>query len=207
VEKFAALESAAAPLLLRDVDTDVIIPMRRLVEPRERDLADYAFEPLRYGPDGADGEPNPEFVLNDPAYAGAQILLAGPNFGCGSSREPAVWVIKGMGFRCIIAPSFGDIFTKNCFQNAVLPIVLPEAEVEALAAEAREPGARFRIDLAQTRITTPTRSLGFEVNAFRREALLGGLDDLAMTLKREPEIAAFQEADRLRRPWVYDVGA
>ena len=207
MEAFTAITSAAAPLMLRDVDTDVIIPMRRLVGPREGELHRYAFEPLRYGEAGAEGPPNPDFVLNRPEFADAQILLAGPNFGCGSSREPAVWVIRGLGYRCIIAPSFGDIFFKNCFQSAVLPIVLRLEEVERLAQEARG-GALFSVDLAALTLTTPSgETLPFEVNAFRRETLLEGLDDLEMTLRREGEIAAFQAADREDRPWVYHPGA
>ena len=207
MEKFTTVRGPAAPLMLRDVDTDVIIPMRRLVG-GGGDLSRYAFEPLRYGEQGADGPENPDFVLNRPEYRNAAILLAGPNFACGSSREPAVWVIKGMGFRCVIAPSFGDIFYKNCFQNGLLPIALPLEEVERLAEEARRAGARFAVDLEATEITTPGgRRVPFEVNPARREALLRGLDDLGLTRQREAEIAAFQAADRKRRPWIYEVGA
>ena len=207
MEKFTKLRSVAAPLMLRDVDTDVIIPMRRLIG-GGGDLSRFAFEPLRYGSEGADGPENPDFVLNRPEYRDAAILLAGPNFGCGSSREPAVWVIKGMGYRCIIAPSFGDIFYKNCFQNAVLPIVLPIEEVQRLADEAQPPGGIFEVDLERCELETPAaRRVPFEIHPARREALLEGLDDLALTRKREPEISAFQAADRERRPWIYQPGA
>jgi 3-isopropylmalate/(R)-2-methylmalate dehydratase small subunit len=206
MERFTTIRSPAAPLMLRDVDTDVIIPMRRLVAMRGGDLGRYAFEPLRYGEQGADGPPKPEFVLNRPEYADAEILLAGENFGCGSSREPAVWAVRALGYRCVIAPSFGDIFFKNCFQSSLLPIVLPAQELEALAEEARAPGARFTVDLERTTLTTPGgRVVPFEVNAARREALLEGLDDIGLTLKREAEIAAFAAADRERRPWIHAI--
>jgi len=208
VERFTRVESIAAPLMLQNVDTDVIIPMRRIVSLRRGDdLSRYAFEPLRYGPEGADGSENPDFVLNRPEYQGAEILLAGENFGCGSSREPAVWVIRGMGFRVIIAPSFGDIFFGNCFQRGMLPIVLPLATVEAFAELAREPAARFIVDLERCEVTTPAGDrVPFEVNPLRREGLLEGLDDIGLTSRREAEIAAFQSADRVRRPWVYAPG-
>jgi 3-isopropylmalate/(R)-2-methylmalate dehydratase small subunit len=204
VERFCAISSPATPLRLRDVDTDVIIPMGRLVG-GGGDLARYAFEALRYGPEGADGPENPDCALNRPEYAEAEILLAGANFGCGSSREPAVWVIKLLGYRCIVAPSFGDIFHNNCFQNGVLPITLPEETVEALALEAEGGGERrFEVDLESCTLTTPSgRVIRFEVNGFRREALLEGLDDIAMTRKRDAEIAAFQARDREHRPWIW----
>ncbi len=201
------LRSVAAPLMLRDVDTDVIIPMRRLIG-GGGNLSRFAFEPLRYGSEGADGPENPDFVLNRPEYRDAAILLAGPNFGCGSSREPAVWVIKGMGYRCIIAPSFGDIFYQNCVQYALLPIVLPKQELERLAEEAGRPGASFLVDLERCELETPAgRRLVFEVHPARRQALLEGLDELGLTRKREAEIAAFQARDRERRPWIYQPGA
>jgi 3-isopropylmalate/(R)-2-methylmalate dehydratase small subunit len=205
VERFERIESPATPLLLRDVDTDVIIPMGRLVALRSgADLARFAFEPLRYGPAGADGPPDPASVLDRPEAAGARILLAGANFGCGSSREPAVWAIKALGYRCVIAPSFGDIFYKNCFQNAVLPIVLPAATVEALAEAARAPGARLVVDLASRTVATPDgRRIEFAIHPARREQLLEGLDEVALTLRRAGRIAAFEAEDRARRPWVY----
>lgn len=206
MERFEAIESPATPLLRRDVDTDVIIPMTRLVALRSgADLARYAFEPLRYGPGGGDGPPDPECVLNRPEFASARILLAGPNFGCGSSREPAVWALKALGYRCVVAPSFGDIFAKNCFQNSVLPIALPEQTVEALGAEARRPGARFRVDLARSLLTTPGgREIPFEVSPARREQLLEGLDEIELTLRRAERIAAFEASDRERRPWAHE---
>lgn len=203
MERFERIESPATPLLLRDVDTDVIIPMRRIVALRGGDdLARFAFEPLRYGPEGADGPPSPDCVLNRPEYAEARILLAGANFGCGSSREPAVWAVRALGYRCVVAPSFGDIFYKNCFQNAVLPVVLPAASVAELGAAARAPGARFSVDLETKTVTAPGgREITFEINAARREQLLEGLDEIELTLRRADRIAAFEAEDRERRPW------
>jgi len=208
MEKLRRIEGVAAPLMRQNVDTDVIIPMRRIAGARRGDdLSRYAFEPLRYGPEGADGAENPDFVLNRPEFRGAEILLAGENFGCGSSREPAVWVIRGLGFRVIIAPSFGEIFFGNCFQRGVLPIVLPRETVERFAQASREPGARFAVDLERCEVTTPAgERVPFQVNALRREALLEGLDDIGITAQHEAEIAAFQSADRERRPWVYTPG-
>jgi 3-isopropylmalate/(R)-2-methylmalate dehydratase small subunit len=207
MERFETLVSAAVPLLLRDVDTDVIIPMRRIVALRGgADLARYAFEPLRYGEAGADGPPRPDSPLDRPEYAGAAILLAGANFGCGSSREPAVWAVRALGFRCIIAPSFGDIFRKNCFANGVLPVALTEAEVDALAPEAA-PDARFTVDLEALRIRAPSgRHFAFTVDPARREQLLDGLDEIDLTLRRADRITAFQAADHERRPWIWALG-
>jgi len=209
MERFETLRSPATPLLLRDVDTDVIIPMRRIVMLRSgEDLARFAFEPLRYGPGGADGPLDPSCALDRPEYAESRILIAGANFGCGSSREPAVWAVKALGYRCVIAESFGDIFYKNCFQNAVLPIVLPAETVEALGAAASEPGAVFTVDLEAAALSTPDgRRIAFEVNPARREQLLEGLDEIALTLRRADRIAAFEEKDRARRPWVHAPGA
>ena len=203
MEAFTVLEGVAAPLMRENIDTDVIIPIKRLVTLANLDLGEWAFEPLRYLKDGSD---NPDFILNQPQFRGARILLAGRNFGCGSSREGAVVAILGMGIRCVIAPSFGDIFFSNCFQNGVLPVVLPQEEVDKLADEARNsmPGAAFAIDLAAQEIRTPgQRIVPFKVDPNRRQALLQGLDPIGTTLLREPEIAAFQARDRQSRPWVY----
>jgi len=205
MEPLREVEGTAAPLMRANIDTDVIIPMGRLLRAARDELGRYAFEPLRYRDDGSE---NPEFVFNQAAFRDAPILLAGRNFGCGSSREVAVWAMKEMGIRCVIAPSFGTIFQNNCFQNSVLPIELPEETVEAMAAEAHDGGAnaRFTVDLANNRITCPSgRTVEFEVMAARREALLEGLDDIGMTMRRAEAIAAFQDRDRGARPWIYDV--
>ena len=200
MDRLVRIESLAVPLLVDDIDTDVITPMRRILEGLPA-MVEHAFEALRFA---ADGTPNPACPLNDPRYAGAEILVAGRNFGCGSSRETAVWAIKGLGVRCIIAPSFGDIFRSNCFKNGLLPLTLPAADVAALAAEARPASGRFVVDLDACRITTPSgRTISFAVSPLRREALLEGLDDLALMLRRDDALRAFERTDRACRPWVY----
>jgi 3-isopropylmalate/(R)-2-methylmalate dehydratase small subunit len=160
-----------------------------------------AFAPLRYLPDGSD---SPEFVLNQGLFRNAPILLAGHNFGCGSSRESAVWSLLGLGIRCVIAESFGDIFYGNCFQNGVLAIVLDPAELAELAREATGGGA-VEVSLQTCRITTPSgRSIAFEVNPTSRTQLLEGLDELDLGMRRRARVEAFQRVDRQRRPWVYE---
>jgi len=200
VEKFTVHEGVAAPLHRRDVNTDVIIRIERLVaEPRHR-LGGYLFESLRFHPDG---EENQDFILNQDGHRQASVLIAGANFGCGSSREGAVWALAEFGIRSVIAPSFGEIFYNNCFQNGLLPIVLDQDEVLALAEEAVEP-AVFTVDLVHRRIVTPTgREIPFEIEPARREALLEGLDAIDMTLKRRAAIDAYCERDRSDRPWIH----
>ena len=208
MEAFTVLDAKAAPLMRQNVDTDTIIPIHRLRDVAQAELGPYAFEPWRYLPDRSD---NPDFPLNQPAYRGAQIVVADNNFACGSSREGAVWAMMGMGVRCVIAPSFGPIFFNNCFQNGVLPIQLPRAEVLAIAAEleqATRPGSnsepRLTIDLQERTVTTPSgRKVAFQVDGLRREALLNGLDEVALTLTREAEIAAHQAKARQHTPWLY----
>lgn len=203
VDAFTTHTGVAAPLARENVDTDLIIRIERLVDLGDVDLGHWAFETIRYNKDGS---PNPDFPFNQPRYKGASILIAGRNFGCGSSREGAVWAIRRMGVRCVIAPSFGDIFFGNCFQNSVLPIVLPQEEIDRLMEESRNcmAGAAFAIDLEAREIRTPgQRTVGFKVDPNRRQALLKGLDPIDTTLLREPEIATFQARDRAARPWVY----
>ena len=200
MQRFTTLTGPAAPLLAANIDTDVIIRIERLTSGEVDKLGHYAFEALRYLPDGAD---NPDFVFNQPAFRGAPILIAGPNFGCGSSREGAVTALLGLGVRCVIADSFGDIFFNNCFQNGVLPIRLPEDEIERLALEARG-GKPFIVDLERRVLATPGgREVAFAVDDLRRTALLEGLDDIGLTLKYDQEIRAWQAADRTARPWVW----
>jgi 3-isopropylmalate/(R)-2-methylmalate dehydratase small subunit len=204
MEKFDCVTGPAAPLLRANIDTDLIIRIERLVGTGRTGLGGYAFEQLRKRSDGSD---NPEFVLNKPAYQGSPILLAGPNFGCGSSREGAVWALMGAGIRCVIAPSFGDIFFANCFQNGLLPIALPEEEVRRIAeeTEASQGVGRTTIDLKRQTVTTPEgRELPFTIDARRRDALLEGLDDIALTMKRQSDIAAWQARDRAARSWMWD---
>lgn len=198
MDKFTALTSVAAPLPQKNVDTDFIIRVERCTGTPKEDLGKYAFEMARYLPDGG---PNPDFVLNQPRYRGAQILVCGELFGTGSSREMAVWALAGMGIRCLIAPSFGEIFHGNCFQNGVLPIRLPAQTVAALMRRASEPGAGpFTVDLERQTVNGEIR---FEIGARRKRMLLEGLDEIGLTLAMEPRIAAFQAADRPRRPWIY----
>jgi 3-isopropylmalate/(R)-2-methylmalate dehydratase small subunit len=206
VEKLVVVEGVAAPLALANVDTDVIIRIERLAKLARAELGRYAFEPLRYR---ADGSEDPAFVLNRPPFRDARILVAGENFGCGSSREMAVWAIAGLGIRVIIAPSFGEIFFANCFQNGLLPVTLPAQTVARMAErlEADPATARMAVDLERCEIRTGWgETLPFAVEALRRRMLLEGADEVALTLAREAEIAAFQARDRERRPWIYGNG-
>lgn len=190
MQPFSVVSGPAAPLMRRDIDTDVIIRVERLNAPRG-ELGQWALEPLR----------GPDFVLDQPMFRGAPILLAGANFGCGSSREHAVWALQGLGIRCVIAPSYGDIFFSNCFQNGMLPVSLAEAAVLSLAAQAAD-GSAVTVDLQQSTVIAPdgTRH-GFTLDPIRREMLLEGVDELGLTLRRIPEIAVWQRADAMRRPW------
>ncbi len=204
MQKFTTVAGPAAPLLMPNVDTDVIIPIQRLVGSGRTGLGPHAFERLRYLKDGSE---NPDFVLNRPPYRGAPILLAGPNFGCGSSREGAVWALMGMGFRAVLAPSFGDIFFNNCFQNGLLPVVLPEETIRRIATETEAAqGARHTVvDLVRQVVVTPEGAeIPFRVDARKREALLEGLDDIALTLRLRDRIAAWQAADRAARGWAWE---
>ena len=203
MEKFTSLRAVAAPLPEKNVNTDIIIPIKRLVGTERGTLGEFAFEPWRYG---ADGLPNSNFVLNQPRYAGAEILIAGTNFACGSSREGAVWALNEFGIRALMAPSFGAIFFNNCFQSGVLPIVLDDNIIDDFMIQARDAaaGPEFTIDLEQQTVTSPDgRVVTFETEPFRREALLAGLDDMGMTMKRIGDIDTFQAADRDARPWIY----
>jgi 3-isopropylmalate/(R)-2-methylmalate dehydratase small subunit len=198
VDAFTVLRGPAAPLMLPDVNTDVISPGHS----GKGTMALSAFAPLRYLPDGRD---DPSFVLNRDPFRGAPILLAAQNFGCGSSRESAVWSLKALGIRCVIATSFGDIFFGNCFQNGVLPIVLDGAVLASLAEEAAD-GEPVEVDLLASVVRSPLgSSIPFTVDPLRRRQLLEGLDDLDAGLARRAEIRAFQRTDRVRRPWIYEI--
>lgn len=199
---FQIISGPAIPLLRANIDTDIIIRIERLTHGDRTRLGDHALEALRFLPDGS---PDPASVFNQPGYSGAPILIAGRNFGCGSSREGAVWALWQMGLRAVIAESFGDIFYANCFQNGLLPIRLPEAEVEALATFAADPEHRFTIDLAAQQITiSGGHKLPFDVDPARREAMLAGLDDIGLTMRDVAAIDAWQAADRDARPWVWE---
>jgi 3-isopropylmalate/(R)-2-methylmalate dehydratase small subunit len=205
MEPFTTVTGPAAPLLRANIDTDVIIRVERLVGTTRASMGAHAFEIWRLRPDGSE---DPDFVLNRPAFRSAPILLAGPNFGCGSSREGAVWALAGMGVRAVIAPSFSDIFRTNALQNGLLPVVLDEAAVCAIAAqvEAAPENARVTVDLERTLVIAPDGSAhSFAIDAARREALLAGLDDIGLTLRAVETIAAWQRADRAARPWVWRV--
>ena len=209
MDKFDSLTAVAAPYPQTNVDTDRIIRIERCARTPREEMGLWAFEVERFCADGSD---NPEFVLNRAPFRDARILVAGENFGCGSSREMAVWAIAGMGIRCVIAPSFGEIFFGNCFQNGLLPIRLPASTVDALlerlaAAPADAPGqATLSVDLQACQLRTPwDETIGFEVEALRRQMLLEGLDPIGLTLRHAAQIEAFQAADRTRRPWIHQV--
>jgi 3-isopropylmalate/(R)-2-methylmalate dehydratase small subunit len=204
---FTRLSAIAAPIRRSNIDTDVIIRIERLVGTSVRGtLGKWAFGSLRYLPDGSE---NPEFILNREPYRRAEILITGPNFGCGSSREGAVWSLQEMGIRAIIGSSFGDIFFANCFQNGILPIVIDKAIVDGLAAEVEhsQGAGRVSVDLEQQTLTSPSgKQHHFEIDPRRRLGLLQGLDEVALTLQRDADIHAFQAADRIERPWIHFAG-
>lgn len=198
MDAFTVVRGPAAPLMLPDVNTDVISPGHT----GKGSMALSAFAPIRYLSDGRD---DPSFVLNREPFREAPILLAAQNFGCGSSRETAVWSLRAIGIRCVIAISFGDIFFGNCFQNGVLPIVLDERVLESLAEEAAD-GAPLEVDLRASVVRSPRgATIPFTIDPLRRRQLLEGIDDLDAGLLRRDEIRAFQQADRALRPWIYQV--
>lgn len=206
MKKFVKMTGVAAPILRANVDTDALLPGRFLTKAEEigkSGFGAYLFADWRRGPDGGE---DPDFVLNQPLYRKATILLGGDNFGCGSSREHAVWALAGFGIRCVMAPGFGEIFFNNCFKNFVLPIVLEPQIVDGLAAQVSRDGGggELTVDLEACTVSGPDGAPhAFTIDASRRAALLEGLDDIGVTLRREDEIAAFQAADRARRPWIY----
>jgi 3-isopropylmalate/(R)-2-methylmalate dehydratase small subunit len=199
MQAFTTLQGPAAALLQPNIDTDVIIRIERLASERAA-LGAYALEALRFR---ADGSEDPDFVLNRPPFRDAPILLTGPNFGCGSSREGAVWALLARGIRCLIGESFGDIFFANCFQNGVLALRQPKETVAHIAMLAAG-GAPLTVDLTSLSLVLPTgEKISFEVDPMRREALLEGLDEIGQTLKRGDVIAAWQQYDRQARPWIW----
>jgi 3-isopropylmalate/(R)-2-methylmalate dehydratase small subunit len=210
MRKFTVHKGLVAPMDRENVDTDAIIPKQFLKSIRKTGFGPNLFDEWRYldagfpGQDAASRKPNPDFVLNQPRYQGASILLARRNFGCGSSREHAPWALEQYGFRALIAPSFADIFFNNSFKNGLLPIVLPEATVARLFDQVHAfPGYELTVDLDQQRITTPEgEAIPFEVQPFRRYCLMNGLDDIGLTLRHQDKIKAF-EAERLAtKPWL-----
>ncbi len=200
MEKFQPVRSAAAPLDMQNVDTDMIIPKQFLKTVVRDGLGEALFYDLRFTPEG---EKKPDFVLNKEPWQEAKILITGENFGCGSSREHAPWALRGFGIRVIVASRFADIFYNNCFQNALLPIILPEAEVRKLMEQAARGGnAVFAVDLERQEITTPDGVVPFDIDAERKKTLLEGRDAIADTLERLAAIEAFEEQQRTRQPWL-----
>ncbi|MBN8530836.1 MAG: 3-isopropylmalate dehydratase small subunit [Alphaproteobacteria bacterium] len=201
MQKFTTLTSIPAPLPLVNIDTDMIIPKQFLKTIKRTGLGEGLFYEMRYD---VNGKKNDGFVLHNAPYDTAQILLAGENFGCGSSREHAPWALLDFGIRCVIAPSFADIFFNNCFKNGILPIVLPKETVEKLIAEAQSAPAPLSVDL--TAQAVESRALGrisFDVEAFRKHCLLNGLDDIGMTLEHGQAIAGFEATQQKSQPWLY----
>jgi 3-isopropylmalate/(R)-2-methylmalate dehydratase small subunit len=198
---FKTLTGVAAPLPMTNVDTDMIIPKQYLKTIDRTGLGRGLFDEMRFREDGSE---EPGFVLNRPAYRDAEVLVAGENFGCGSSREHAPWALLDFGIRCVIAPSFADIFFNNCFKNGILPIALPQEEVDRIMQDAeRGSNARITVDLETQAVTlSDGTAIPFEVDPHRRRCLLEGLDDIALTLEQGPAIEAFEAAAAQSRPWV-----
>jgi 3-isopropylmalate/(R)-2-methylmalate dehydratase small subunit len=202
MEKFNTLSGVAAPLDMMNIDTDMIIPKLHLRTIKRTGLGKVVFDELRFHTDGSE---KPEFILNQEPYRGAKILIAGDNFGCGSSREHAPWALLDYGIRCIISTSFADIFYNNCFKNGILPIAVSQAELDTLMADAADrDNPVFTVDLDAKTITRPQgESIRFNIDDFRRDCLLNGLDDIGLTLQKVDKIDAFEAAQRQQQPWLY----
>ena len=203
MKRFVTCESVAAVLARDNVDTDMIIRIERMTTLKRGQFAPWAFEMLRYRQDGSE---DASFVLNQGPFREAKILISGANFGCGSSREMAVWALDDFGVRCVIAQSYGDIFYNNCLQNGLLPIQLSAHDIERIATLASQ-GHAVHVDLSECviRVAAGELEIPFVIPAHQREALLNGWDDIDQSLTLSQDIATFQERDRLVRPWVYDV--
>jgi 3-isopropylmalate/(R)-2-methylmalate dehydratase small subunit len=214
MQAFTVHQGLVAPMDRENVDTDAIIPKQFLKSIKRSGFGPNLFDEWRYldhgepGQDPAERKPNPDFVLNQPRYAGASILLARRNFGCGSSREHAPWALEQFGFRALIAPSFADIFFNNCFKNGLLPVVLPEHEVAKLFDDvAAFPGFQLTIDLPRQRVVRPDGSeLEFDVQPFRKYCLVNGFDDIGLTLRHAEKIARFEGERLARMPWLANTG-
>jgi len=211
MQKFTTVKGIVAPMDRANVDTDMIIPKQFLKSIKRTGFGPNLFDELRYkdhgepGMDNSKRTINAEFPLNFPRYKGASILLARKNFGCGSSREHAPWALDDYGFRCVIAPSFADIFYNNCFKNGLLPIVLTEEQVDQLFKEMNATeGYQLTIDLEKQQVVTPKgQSMAFEVDGFRKHCLLNGLDDIGLTLQDAEKIKAFENSHRKNFPWLF----
>jgi 3-isopropylmalate dehydratase/3-isopropylmalate/(R)-2-methylmalate dehydratase small subunit len=200
MQPFTQLTAKAVPLDVANLDTDQIIPKQFLKTIGREGLGKGLFYDLRHD---AKGKPRADFVLNDPRYAGAGVLVAGDNFGCGSSREHAAWALLDFGIRCVIAPSFADIFYNNCFQNGLLPIALPEDQVRTLMDEARGGNHTFVVDLARQSVTAPSGTqFSFDIDPGRKAKLLEGLDSIGETLRQSDAIAGYEQRRALQTPWL-----
>lgn len=200
MDKFTTLTASAAPLNMINVDTDMIIPKQFLKTIQRAGLGKNLFDEMRYN---ADGSENADFVLNKDAYRDAHILVAGDNFGCGSSREHAPWALLDFGIRCVISTSFADIFYNNCFKNGILPIIVPQADLDALMSDAENgANATMTVDLESQTITRPDgEAVAFDLDPFRKHCLLNGLDDIGLTLEKEAKITAFEDQRKTTQPW------
>jgi 3-isopropylmalate/(R)-2-methylmalate dehydratase small subunit len=200
MEKFTTLTGIAAPMPLVNIDTDMIIPKQFLKTIQRSGLGKNLFDEMRYTQDGAEIA---DFVLNQPAYRKSQIIVAGDNFGCGSSREHAPWALLDFGIRCVISTSFADIFFNNCFKNGILPVVLPQEAVDHLMEDARKgENARVTVDLAtQTVTASDGKTFAFEVDAFKKHCLMNGLDDIGLTMEKAASIDAYEAKNATLRPW------
>lgn len=211
MKAFTVLDGIVAPMDRANVDTDMIIPKQFLKSIKRSGFGPNLFDELRYLDEGQPGQDcsarplNPDFPLNFPRYKNASILVARENFGCGSSREHAPWALEDYGFRCVIAPSFADIFFNNCFKNGVLPIVLPSAKVDALfTAMYAEEGYTLKVDLSAQSVITPAgEAISFEVDSFRKHCLLNGLDDIGLTLQDADDIRKFEAKWQTKSPWLF----
>ena len=199
MKKFDKLEGRAAPLPMINVDTDMIIPKQFLKTIKRTGLGKNLFDEMRYS---SDGNEISSFILNQTPYRESEILVAGENFGCGSSREHAPWALLDFGIRCIIAPSFADIFYNNCFKNGILPIKLSQEEVSEIN-ESCSPDNEFSIDLESQKINTGEKEYSFEVDPFRKHCLLNGLDDIGLTLQKEDEISDYENKMKIVNPWLW----
>ncbi|CAA2143437.1 3-isopropylmalate dehydratase small subunit [Hyphomicrobium sp. ghe19] len=202
MDKFTVLTGVAAPLPIRNVDTDMIIPKQFLKTIKRTGLGKSLFYEMRFDP--ATGKEIPDFVLNKPQYRDATILVAGDNFGCGSSREHAPWALLDFGIRCVIATDFADIFYNNCFQNGILPIKLPQSDVDKLMDDAnRGANAKITVDLEKQEISGPDGGvIKFEIDPFRKHCLLNGLDNIGLTLEKGKQISSFETSTAASRPWL-----
>jgi 3-isopropylmalate/(R)-2-methylmalate dehydratase small subunit len=201
MDKFTTLEGVAAPLKIINVDTDMIIPKQYLKTIKRPGLGKGLFSEQRYNDDGSE---NPDFVLNKPSYRNAKILVAGDNFGCGSSREHAPWALGDFGIRCVISTSFGDIFYNNCFKNGILPIRVTHEELDKLFDDAeRGANATLTIDLEKQEIRGPDGgSIKFEIDPFRKHCMINGLDDIGLTMQKSKSIDTFEAKEKAERPWL-----